>query len=324
MRAYRGEQLGSLADFALVEMVSPRPGRGKLLVRVEAVGLGFVDPLVMRGLYQTRPPVPFVPGGEIVGIVEQVGEGVSRFVSGQRVASWQFGGGLADKAIISAEHTVAVPEGVPAQKAAALLLDCLTAYYGLFDRGGLKPGQTLLVTGASGGVGSAAVQLASASASTVIGLASSAEKRALVAALGASLVIDYRENEWRDRLRQAHPNGVDMVFDTVGGDLFQQCFRSLAKKGRHLVVGFAAGDGIPSLPANLALLKSGELIGVDSRYLWDIDAPRVREILSIVLVMAQAGRIDPPIARIFALENSREAVAFVSAGDRLGKVVVVP
>ncbi|GAB5349631.1 Phthiocerol synthesis polyketide synthase type I PpsC [Alteriqipengyuania sp. 357] len=324
MRAYCGDALGSLDHFSLRQVPVARPGRGEILVAVEATALGFVDPLVMRGLYQMKPPVPFVPGGEIVGIVEQVGEGVAGFEPGQRVASWQFGGGLADKAVLGAQHTVAVPSELAPEKAAALLLDYLTAYYGLFDRGGLKPGQTLLVTGASGGVGSAAVQLASASAASVIGLASGEDKQAMVSALGAVLVIDYRDDTWRDRLKREFPRGVDMVFDPVGGALFEPCFRSLVKRGRHLVVGFASGDGIPSLPANLPLLKSGELAGVDARYLWESEPARVREILSIVLAMGRSGRIDPPIARTFALADAREAIACVSASDRLGKVVVTP
>ena len=324
MRAYCGDTLGRIADFTLREVPEPCPGPDELRVAVEATALGFVDPLVMRGLYQVKPPVPFVPGGEIVGIVEEVGEGVSAFVPGQRIACWQFGGGLAETAVVAADRAVTVPDGLEPIEASALLLDYLTAYYGLFDRGDLRPGQSVLVTGASGGVGSAAVQLASASAAEVVGLASSEEKRAMVAALGASLVIDYRDDNWREALKAAFPAGVDRVFDPVGGALFEPCFRSLAKRGRHLVVGFASGDGIPSLPANLPLLKSGELVGVDARYLSESDPARVREILAIVLAMGQSGRIDPPIADVFALKDVREAIDRVSASDRLGKVVVTP
>lgn len=324
MRAYQAFELGSLGHFELAEIEVPQPGQGQLRVTVEATALGFVDQLIMRGLYQAEPRTPFVPGGEIVGTVEAIGPGVTGFSCGQRIASWQFGGGLADKALVMAQHAVAVPDGLEPSAAAALLLDYLTAYYGLYDRGRLAPGQVVLVTGASGGVGSAAVQLASMAASRVVALASGSEKQALACSLGADLVIDYRDENWRNTLKQAFPAGVDFVFDPVGGALFELCFRSLAKQGRHLVVGFASGDGIPRLPANLPLLKSGELIGVDARYLWESNPGRVREILSLVLGFAASQRIAPVIARTFKLDQAADAVAFVTSKERLGKVVVTP
>lgn len=322
MRAYSADSLGDLDDFAFREFPSPEPGRGEILVAVEACALGFVDQLVMRGLYQVKPLLPFVPGGEIVGRVEKLGPEAKGVEIGQRIASWQFGGGLADKVTCDIRHAVAVPDALGPSETAALLLDYLTAYYGLFDRGGLLPGQTLLVTGASGGVGSAAVQLASVSGAQVIALASGEAKQAFAANLGAARVIDYAAPDWRDTLKREYPGGVDRVFDAVGGDVFELCFRSLAKGGRHLVVGFAAG-GIPSLPANLPLLKSGELVGVDARYLWEVDPARTREILSIVLSMAAAGKLRAPIARRFDLADATEAIAFVTSEDRLGKTVVL-
>jgi NADPH:quinone reductase len=324
MRAYCGHELGNLEAFALESVDTPTPADGELLISVEVTALGFVDQLVMRGLYQIKPPTPFVPGGEIVGTVEAVGQEVSGFAPGQRIAAWQFGGGLAEMAIVRQNHAVPVPADLEPAAAASLLLDYLTAYYGLFDRGGLKPGQLLLVTGASGGVGAAAVQLASAASASVIGLASSDEKRVMVSRAGASQVIDYRDEDWRDKLKRAYPSGVDLVFDPVGGGLFEPCFRSLAKRGRHLVVGFASADGIPSLPANLPLLKSGELVGVDARYLWETDPARVRQILSIVLQLAASGRLAPAIGRTFALDDAASAIAYVNDGKRIGKVVVRP
>lgn len=322
MRAFIGHDLGELDGFSVEEAEIAEPEAGELRVTVEAAALGFVDQLVMRGLYQVKPPLPFVPGGEIVGSVESIGAGVNGFQIGQRVASWQYGGGLADMAILRSAHTVVVPDDVGSPAAAAILLDYLTAYYALFDRGGLKPGQRLLITGASGGVGTAAVQLAHASGAVVIGLASGSAKRRHVREIGADCVLDYRETEWRAQLKALYSGGVDMVFDPVGGPLFEPCFRSLAKRGRHLVVGFAAGGAIASLPANLALLKSGELVGVDARYLWESDAQRVREILSLLLGMAARGAIAPVIAQTFALNDAAEAIAMLSDGDRIGKIVV--
>jgi NADPH:quinone reductase-like Zn-dependent oxidoreductase len=324
MKAFQGHRLGAVEDFAVEDRPVGAPQAGEILLRVEATALGFVDALVMRGLYQVRPPLPFVPGGEIVGRVEAVGDGVTGFAPGQRVASWQFGGGLAERAIVSAASSVAVPGALEAASASALILDFLTAYYGLFDRGGYRPGQSLLVTGASGGVGSAAVQLAHASGGIVVGLASGEAKMRHVAALGADLVLDYRDPDWRARLKDRHPAGVDRVFDPVGGPLFEACFRSLAKRGRHLVVGFASGDGIPKLPANLPLLKSGELAGVDARYLGESDPARVRTILEIIFGLAERKRISAVIDRTFALADAPAAFESLASATRIGKVVVTP
>lgn len=308
----------------LEERPLSEPGAGEILVDVEATSLGFVDALVMRGLYQVRPPLPFTPGGEIVGRIAALGAGVTGFALGQRIASWQFGGGLAEQAIVRAASSAVVPDTLDAPTAAALILDFLTAYYGLFDRGHYLAGQSLLITGASGGVGSAAVQLAYASGGRVIGLASGEAKMRHVAALGADLVIDYRDPEWRTYLKARYPTGVDRVFDPVGGRLFEACFRSLAKHGRHLVVGFASGDGIPQLPANLPLLKSGELVGVDARYLAESDTARVQAILGIVLRLAERGRIKAVIDQVFALSDARAAFRALGTGTRIGKIVVMP
>ncbi len=324
MRAFRGHALGAIDDFALEVVGQPRPGPGQLRIRVEAVGLGFVDALVMRGLYQIKPPLPFVPGGEIVGVVEEAGDAVDGFARGQRIAAWQFGGGLADEVIVNGEDAVAVPDGVESTAAAAVLLDYLTAYYGLFDRGVLKPGEVVLVTGASGGVGSAAVQLASATGCKVAALASCAEKLDYVRGLGAAVALDYRDPDWRTQLKGAFAEGMGIVFDPVGGPVFEPAFRSLAKRGRHLVVGFAAGTRIPSLPANLVLLKSGELVGVDARYLWHSDKPRVRALLSILLDLVRTNHLKPRIAEIIPLGEAERAFIALADNTRLGKVVVQP
>lgn len=324
MRAFQGHRLGAVEDFALEERPIDAPQPGEIRLNVEATSLGFVDALVMRGLYQVQPPLPFTPGGEIVGRIEALGEGVTGFTLGQRIASWQFGGGLAEQAIVRAASSVAVPRSLEAADASALILDFLTAYYGLFDRGYFQPGQSLLVTGASGGVGSAAVQLAHASGGTVIALASGEAKMRHAATLGADLVLDYRDPDWRAQLKTRHPAGVDRVFDPVGGPLLEACFRSLAKHGRHLVVGFASGDGIPRLPANLPLLKSGELAGVDARYLGESDPARVRAILEIIFGLAERGRIRAIVDQIVALTDAPAAFRALASDTRIGKIVVAP
>lgn len=322
MKAFQAHRLGAVEDFALEERTIGAPKAGEILLRVEATSLGFVDALVMRGLYQAQPPLPFTPGGEIVGRIEALGDGVTGFAPGQRIASWQFGGGLAEQAIVGAANSVAVPDTLEAVAASALILNFLTAHYGLFDRGHYQAGQSLLVTGASGGVGSAAVQLAHACGGTVIGLASGETKMRHVAALGADLVLDYRDPDWRAELKASHPAGVDRVFDPVGGSLLEASFRSLAKHGRHLVVGFASGDGIPRLPANLPLLKSGELAGVDARYLGESDPARVRAILGIIFRLAERNRIRAVIDQTFALAEAPAAFRALASSSRIGKIVV--
>lgn len=324
MKAFCGHQLGAVEAFCVEECAVGVPGPGEILLRVEATSLGFVDALVMRGLYQVQPPLPFVPGGEIVGRIEALGADVSGFAEGQRIACWQFGGGLAEHAVVKAANSVPVPDGIAPQDASALILDFLTAYYGLIDRGGYQANHTLLVTGASGGVGSAAVQLAHALGGTVIALATGDAKMRHVSKLGADLVLDYRDADWRTALKKSYPGGIDRVFDPVGGPLLEPCFRSLAKHGRHLVVGFASGDGIPKLPANLPLLKSGELAGVDARYLGESDPERVRAILGTIFRLASRARISPVVHKTFALADAPAAFDALASGDRIGKVVVAP
>lgn len=324
MRAFCGNALGEIEGFFIQDTALAEPGYGEILISVEATAIGFVDLLVARGLYQVKPELPFIPGGEIVGRVVRAGEGVSGFAVGQRVATWQFGAGLADQTIIKASHTVHVPDAIDSDMAAAVMLDYLTAYYALFDRSQLRPGQSLLVTGASGGVGSAAIQLAHASSAMGIGLASGGAKRDHVIGMGASAVLDYRDGDWRSQLKVLYPAGVDMVFDPVGGALFELCFRSLAKCGRHLVIGFASGGSIPRLPANLPLLKSADLVGVDARYLWNTNPARVREILTILLGMAARGIIAPVISARFALKDAASAFSALEDPDRIGKIIVRP
>lgn len=323
-RAYCSESLGDLSAFRLRDVVPTAPQEGQLRLMVEATALGHVDALVMKGLYQIRPPVPFTPGGEIVGRVEALGAGVSGFTVGDRVACWQFGEGLADQAIVYARTAVSVRDRLGSVETASFLLDFLTAYHGLFDRGRLQAGQTVLVAGASGGVGSAAIQLARNAAAQTIALASGRDKMAYVAALGANHVVDYRKPNWREEVRAVIPGGVNLVFDPVGGAVFEPCFRSLAKRGRHLVIGFAAGGAIPSLPSNLVLLKSGELVGVDVRYLAAFDPGRVRRILSIILGMAADARISRSIAKVYSLSQAAAAIAALGDSDRIGKIVVAP
>ncbi|MBP8232278.1 MAG: NADPH:quinone oxidoreductase family protein [Rhizorhabdus sp.] len=324
MRALAGDSLDGPEVFSLRTLPVPQPGAGEVLVEVEAVSFGYVDGLIARGLYQLKPPVPYVPGAEIVGRVVSIGSDVINHAVGDRVATWQLarGGGTADYALLDAGWTVAVPEGLDAAGVAGMMLDYLTAHYALFDRGGLQPGEGVLVLGAAGGVGSAAVRIAAGAGAIVVAGASTAAKRKAALDAGASAAIDYLAEDWRDALRAAHPaSGIAMVVDTVGGSTFEGAFRSLAKGGRHMVLGFAGGD-IPRLPANLPLLKSGALIGVDARHLVESDIERAKQIWDELLARIAAGQLALPTVHAFPLDRSGEALSALLDREKPGKIVV--
>jgi NADPH:quinone reductase-like Zn-dependent oxidoreductase len=324
MRALAGDSLDGPEVFSLRTLPMPQPGAGELLVEVEAVSFGYVDGLIARGLYQLKPVVPYVPGAEIVGRVVAVGPEVAAHAVGDRVATWQLarGGGAADYALLDAGWTVAVPEGLDAAGVAGMMLDYLTASYALFDRGGLRPGEGVLVLGAAGGVGSAAVRIAAGAGAIVVAGASTTAKRSMTLDCGAAAAIDYLAADWRDALRSVQPaGGISVVVDTVGGPTFEGAFRSLAKGGRHLVLGFAGGE-IPRLSANLPLLKSGALVGVDARHLVESDIGRAKEIWADLLARVASGDLALPTVQAFPLERSGEALAALLDRDKPGKIVV--
>lgn len=324
MRALAGYSLDGPEVFSLRTLPVPQPGAGEVLVEVEAVSFGYVDGLIARGLYQLKPAVPYVPGAEIVGRVVAAGPGAVAHAVGDRVATWQLarGGGAADYALLDASWTVAVPEGLDAAAVAGMMLDYLTAHYALFDRGGLKHGEGVLILGAAGGVGSAAVRLAAGAGAIVVAGASTAAKRQMALDCGAAAAIDYLADDWRDTLRAVQPaGGISVVVDTVGGPTFEGAFRSLAKGGRHLVLGFAGGD-IPRLPANLPLLKSGALIGVDARHLVESDIGRAKEIWTDLLVRVASRDLALPMVHAFPLERAGEALSALLERDKPGKIVV--
>ena len=253
MRAILAETLESLDSYAVREVSAPEASPGGVLIRVAACGVGYVDSLVALGRYQVKPPLPHVPGQEVAGVVEAVGGGVTGLAVGQRVVAMTQRG-FAELAAAPAALTWPIPDGLPFAEAASLPLNYLTALHGLADRGRLAAGETLLVLGAAGGVGSAAVQVGKALGARVVAAASTEEKRAFALAQGADAVLDTAVEGWRDRLKAAcGGRGPDVVFDPVCGPLFEPAFRSLHWRGRHLVVGFVGGP-IPALPANLTLM----------------------------------------------------------------------
>lgn len=323
MQAVRGESLGPPDHYELIELPVPEPGPGEIQVAVHIAGLGYVDALVSRGEYQVKPPTPYCPGMEIAGTVSALGADVKGLAVGDRVAASSFGGGLAEYAVVPAAAASRIPEQLDPKAAAGFIVNYTTAWHALIDRGALSAGETVLVLGAAGGTGIAAVQVARMAGARVIAGASTAGKRDYALNHGAHEAVDYTQSDWRNTLKaMTDGRGVDVVFDPVGGDLLEPAFRSLAWRGRHLVIGFAGGP-IPALPVNLALLKGASLVGVDLRQFSSVhEAPAAAGIRARLLDAVRRGDLSPPTGESFPLSRFREALALAAARDGTGKTVV--
>jgi NADPH2:quinone reductase len=308
------------------EMPTPTPGEGEVLVEIEAASLNFPDLLIVQNKYQFKPPLPFVPGSEFAGRVAALGPGVQGLRVGQPVACLLGTGGFATHAVVRAERCLPLPPGFDLVDAAAFIMIYATAYHALLDRGALRAGETVLVLGAAGGVGTAAIQIAKHAGARVIAAASSAAKCELAMRLGADATVNYTQHHaqgsWREELKRlTEGRGPDVVFDPVGGELAEPTFRSLAWRGRYLVVGFAAGP-IPSLPMNLPLLKGASLVGV----FWGEFArrePKVNE--AMLQTLAQwylQGHIKPVIDHVLPMQALPQAYARMAAREVMGKLVL--
>ena len=321
MKAVQTADLRSIDNYALVDVPAPQPGEGEVRIKVAACGVGFVDSLVALGRYQVKPPLPHVPGSEIGGLVDALGPGVTGFTAGERVLA-QVRGGFAEYAIASERAVRRMPDRMSMNQAASFRVNYGTALHGLRDRAALKAGETLVVIGAAGGVGLAAVQIGRLLGANVIGVASTEQKRAVVAEAGAGVTLDRTVEGWRDRLKAVCPNGVDVVFDPVSGPLLQPAFRSLGWGGRYLVVGFAGGD-IPALPVNLPLLKGAALVGVDYRQFGAVfEAEAAASELEELLAWVAKGELNVPVGRTFPFGEYREALEYALSGDGTGKTIL--
>ena len=301
---------------------TPVPGPGQLLVRVSAASLNFPDILIVEGKYQFKPTPPFVPGSELAGIVTTIGRGADGFAVGDRVAATSTTGGFATHASVEASQSWKIPTAMPFHDAAALTLTYGTAHHALLDRAALQPGETVLILGAAGGVGTAAIQIAKAVGARVIAAVSSDEKAAFCRSLGADAAINYGSGNLRDTIK-ALTNGLgpDVIYDPVGGALAEPAFRSIGWRGRYLVIGFASGT-IPSLPFNLALLKGASITGV----FWG-DFAR-REPAAHAKAMDQLadwylkGQIKPWLDEVLPMSRLPEAYARMAARLTNGKTVL--
>jgi len=306
----------------VLEEVAPAPvGRGEVRVRLHAAGVNFPDVLIIQGKYQFKPEMPFAPGGEAAGEITEVGDRVTGYKVGDKVIVMTGWGAFAEEIVVGADRLAPLPPGMSYEEGAAFLMTYATSHHALKQRARLQPGETLLVLGAAGGVGLAAVELGKAMGARVIAAASTPEKLALAKEHGADEGINYAAESLRDRLRELAPNGVDVVYDPVGGELSEQALRSIAWKGRFLVVGFAAGP-IPSIPLNLALLKGCEIVGV----FWGAFTVREpdlhRENVAELIELFQAGKIRPLVSKTYPLAEGGRAIRDMMERRVTGKVVV--
>ncbi|MGA0570830.1 NADPH:quinone oxidoreductase family protein [Variovorax sp. VNK109] len=305
------------------ELPTPEPKAGEVRIAIEAASLNFPDLLIVQNKYQMKPPLPFVPGSEYAGVVEAVGEGVTHLKPGQRVACLSGTGGFGTHTVAPAALCMPLPPGFPAVDAAAFIMIYATSHHALVDRAQLKAGETVLILGAAGGVGTAAIQIARAVGARVVAAASTDEKCALCKQLGADETINYSQGDLREAIKVATGGkGPDVIYDPVGGDFAEPAFRSIAWRGRYLVVGFASGP-IPSLPLNLTLLKGASIVGV----FWG-DFAR-REPKANAAMMAELagwytqGKVKPVIDRTMPMSELKAAYAHMGSRGVKGKLVMV-
>ncbi len=322
MKAVLCKEYGLPGKLVIEEVPSPKAGSGQVVVSVKACGVNFPDTLIIQGKYQFKPEMPFSPGGEVAGIVKEIGEGVTRVKPGDRVIAFNTWGGFAEEMVVDADRTIPIPAAMDFVPASAFVLTYGTSYHALKDRAEIKAGETMLVLGAAGGVGLAAIQLGKAMGARVIAAASSDEKLKVCRDNGADELINYGSEDLRARVKAITAGkGLDVVYDPVGGPYSEPALRDMAWKGRFLVVGFAAGD-IPKVPLNLTLLKGCSIVGVFWGSFTRNEPELNRENNWELMAMYAAGKIKPHIHATYPLERAAEALNEVLNKRVTGKVVL--
>jgi len=322
MRAVLCKELGMPESLVLEEVPGLIPGPGQVLISVQACGVNFPDTLIIQGKYQFKPDLPFSPGGEISGVVKQVGSDVDSLKIGDRVIAFSTWGGFAEELVVDQTRTVIISDKMDYERASAFVLTYGTSYHALKDRAHLREGETLLILGASGGVGLAAIQLGKAMGATVIAAASNPEKFSACQENGADYVINYAQDDLRQSVKEiTKGRGVDVIYDPVGGSFSEKALRDMSWGGRFLVVGFAAGE-IPKVPLNIPLLKGCSIVGV----FWgeftkrepDLNKQNNQELMDLF----DQGKISPHIHRVYPLEKAGEALNELLQKRVIGKVVL--
>ncbi|MDM0001769.1 NADPH:quinone oxidoreductase family protein [Variovorax sp. J22P240] len=322
MKAILCRQYGPPESLTLEDLPSLVPGPKQVVIAVRAAGVNFPDTLIIQGKYQFKPDMPFSPGGEVAGVIRAVGTEVTGLHVGDRVLAPLGWGGYAEEAIAEAWRVLPIPPDMDFATASAFVLTYGTSHHALKDRAQLRPGETVLVLGAAGGVGLAAIEIAKAMGARVIAAASSDEKLAVCAEHGADELIQYERDDLRERLKQiTQGRGVDVVYDPVGGAYSEAVLRSTAWNGRFLVVGFAAGD-IPSIPLNLPLLKGCAIVGVFWGAFARNEPARNAQNMDELLAWFQQGKVRPHICARYPLEQAADAMKAIASRAAKGKVVI--
>lgn len=323
MKAVICREFAPRSGLALEDVASPMPARGQVLIDIKACGLNFFDGLMVEGKYQTRPELPFTPGSEVAGVIAALGPDVTSLKIGQRVLAYSGTGGYAEKVVADESRVLAIPGGMSFPQAAGFIITYATSHHALKDRARLQPGETLLVLGAAGGVGLTAVEIGKQMGARVIAAASTQEKLDLCRSYGADHTILYSQEDLRQRVKElTGAKGADVIYDPVGDRFTEQAVRSLAVNGRHLVVGFAAGE-IPKIPANLLLLKQAALLGVFWGAFARANPDRHSENMNELFGWFEQGRLRPHISAQVELPRFAEALDMVMERKARGKVVLV-
>jgi len=322
MKAVVCERYGPPDSLIVRDLPSPRAGAGEVVISVRAASVNFPDVLIIQNKYQFKPPLPFSPGSELSGVIKEVGDGVNGWRAGDRVMAFTTYGAFAEEVKVEATRLARLPAKMSFEEAAAFVLTYATSDHALRDRAALKTGETLLVLGAAGGVGIAAIEIGKALGARVIACASSEEKLAVCREHGADATINYAAEDLRERIKAlTEARGTDVVYDAVGGPYTEPAFRSIAWRGRLLVVGFAAGE-IPKLPLNLALLKGASVVGVFWGDFVRREPKPFAESLRQIATWYEQGKLRPHVSEKFPLEKAAEALKLMAARKVKGKVVL--
>jgi NADPH2:quinone reductase len=324
VKAVLCQRFGTPQDLVLAEIPDPVAAPGEVVAKVAAAGLNFFDTLIIAGKYQTKPPFPFSPGGEFAGVIETTGEGVTGFAPGDRVMGYSNFNAARERTAVPARNIVKMPPDLDFDRAAALIVTYGTALHALADRARLRAGETLAVLGAAGGVGLAAVEIGALMGARVIACAGSDDKLAFARARGAHEAVNYAVEDLRDALKRlGGEHGIDVVFDPVGGNYSEPAVRSLAWEGRHLVVGFAAGE-IPRLALNLVLLKGAAVLGVFWGAFVRHDNARYRSAIEQLAQWCAQGKLSCHIQKVYPLAETANALTALAQRAVMGKLVVRP
>jgi NADPH:quinone reductase len=322
VRAMLVKQFGALEQMSLEDLPTPVPGQGEVLIDARAIGVNFPDLLVIEGTYQILPELPFSPGKEVAGVVRAVGPGVASPNVGERVTAQVEHGAYREQVLAEANNVAVLPESVGYEAGAAFGLGYLTVYFGLLRRARLEPGEWVLVTGASGGVGSAGVQLAKALGARVIAVGRTEDKRNFALEQGADHTIEFKPEGFKERVMElTDGHGADVILESVGGELFRACMRAIAWEGRLVIIGFAAGE-IPTVKAGHVLVKNMDLIGVQSSDYREREPESFREAQEELLGLLTHGKIGVQVTATYPLEAAAEALEEIRDSRVLGKVVL--